>query len=259
MNTVKHQNYADLTISVVSHSQCIFVKQLLNDINQHCKESKIEFILTLNVEEELPFGINDFSFSIKIIKNMYPIGFGANHNQAFAMATGFYFCVVNPDIRIDKNPFAELSLGLRDSTVGVIAPLVLGVSGNVEDSARRFPTFTKILRKVFSRHWTSDYPLQDKPVDVDWVGGMFMLFRRAVFAQFNGFNERYFLYYEDVDLCARMNLAGLRVVVNPAVQVVHHAQHSSHRSLKYLRWHLGSLLRFLTSVEYRQLKRLNRI
>jgi N-acetylglucosaminyl-diphospho-decaprenol L-rhamnosyltransferase len=88
---------------------------------------------------------------------------------------------------------------------------------------------------------------------------MFMVFNRAVFDQVGGFNERYFLYYEDVELCARLQLAGLRVVVKPGAQVVHHAQRSSHRNLKYLRWHVGSLLRFLTSSEYRQLKRLQRL
>jgi hypothetical protein len=94
---------------------------------------------------------------------------------------------------------------------------------------------------------------------VDWVAGMFMLFAKKTFERLNGFNERYFLYYEDVDICARLNLAGLKVMVNPAARVVHYAQHSSHRSLKYLRWHISSLYRFLTSHEYRQLKQLGRI
>jgi N-acetylglucosaminyl-diphospho-decaprenol L-rhamnosyltransferase len=70
----------------------------------------------------------------------------------------------------------------------------------------------------------------------------------------HGFDERYFLYYEDVDLCGRLCLAGLRVVVCPDSQVVHHAQRSSRRSLKYLRWHLASMLRFFLSPVYRQLK-----
>jgi hypothetical protein len=92
-------------------------------------------------------------------------------------------------------------------------------------------------------------------VTADWVAGMFMLFPRTVFAQLNGFDEDYFLYYEDVDLCGRLALAGWRVVVCPASRVVHHAQRSSHRSLTYLRWHITSMLHFFLSPVYRQLCR----
>lgn len=140
----------------------------------------------------------------------------------------------------------------------MVAPCVLGTDGSAEDSARHFPTITKILKKIFTKNWSSDYVLQDKPIDVDWAAGMFMLFPRNVFSQVNGFNQRYFLYYEDVDICARLHLAGLRVLVCPSARVVHHAQHSSHRNLKYLRWHVASLVKFLTSSEARQLRRLRR-
>ena len=239
--------------------QAPMIFTLLLDLEIHCRKSLQEVILTLNLPEDLAFDTHDFSFSLLVLRNSTPMGFGANHNQAFKSSRGSLFCVLNPDIRIDQNPFDALSLILRDSSVGVTAPMVLGISGAVEDSARRFPTFRKILQKLFFREWKSDYSLQRVPVDVDWVGGMFMFFRRSVFSPLNGFNERYFLYYEDVDLCARLNLAGLRAIVDPSVQVVHHAQHTSHRNLKYFRWHVGSLLRFLSSSEYRKLKRLNRL
>jgi GT2 family glycosyltransferase len=82
-----------------------------------------------------------------------------------------------------------------------------------------------------------------------------MLFPRQVFEQLHGFDERYFLYYEDVDMCGRLQLAGYKVAVCPQAQIVHHAQRSSHRSLKYLRWHLASMLRFFFSPVYRQLRK----
>jgi GT2 family glycosyltransferase len=88
---------------------------------------------------------------------------------------------------------------------------------------------------------------------------MFMLFPCHVFQDLKGFDERYFLYYEDVDICARMSLAGVRVALCPDIRVFHHAQRSSHRNMKYLKWHLASMLRFFTSPVYRQLKRLRRL
>jgi GT2 family glycosyltransferase len=249
----------NISVSIVSHEQGEMIFQLLLDLEKFCKNSLCEVLLTINKPEALSFTMEDFSFPLRILHNSESKGFGTNHNHAFRACHGDFFCVLNPDIRLTSNPFDALFLYLCSSNIGVVAPKILSPAGQVEDSARLFPTFTKILRKLVSRAWTADYLLQESPIDVDWVGGMFMLFRRSVFEKVSGFNERYFLYYEDVDLCARLNLVGLRVVVNPSVSVVHHAQHSSHRSLKYLRWHVASLLRFLNSSEYRQLKRLRRI
>jgi N-acetylglucosaminyl-diphospho-decaprenol L-rhamnosyltransferase len=247
-----------LSISVVSHLQMPLIAGLMQDIHEHCKNLNIELILTLNLDEELVFHSQDFFFPVRVIKNQRPKGFGANHNQAFQQAFGQYFCVINPDIRFGSDPFSVLLNQLKDPALGVIAPLVVGMTGALEDSVRRFPTPLIILSKVFGQGRGGDYSLAHSEIEPDWVGGMFMLFPRQVFEQLHGFDERYFLYYEDVDLCGRLLIEGYKVGVCPQVQVVHHAQRSSHRSLKYLRWHLASMLRFFLSPVYRQLKKQKR-
>jgi len=248
----------DLSLSVVSHGQIGLISQLLQDIETHCQGFALELILTLNIPETVHLDFKHYSYPVRVISNTVPKGFGANHNQAFQFAQSLYFCILNPDIRLHDNPFPELVAQLEDSGIGVVAPLVLSPQGVIEDSARCFPTLKKIAAKLIRRKRSSDYVLNFRPVDVDWVAGMFMVFPHAVFDQVKGFNERYFLYYEDVDICARLHLAGLRVVVCPGSKVVHDAQRTSHRNFKYLRWHLRSMLRFLTSVESRQIQRLKR-
>ncbi len=242
-----------ISVSVVSHGQIDLVTMLFKDIQRHCQGDSIELILTLNFDEFLPFDPSEFFFPVKIMRNGRMQGFSSNHNYAFKVARGDYFCVVNPDIRFDVSPFLTLLKYFDDPHVGVVAPLVLGPSGEIEDSTRMFPTPKKILKKAFARTQDRDYPLGQTHSDPDWVGGMFMLFRRAVFEQLDGFDERYYLYYEDVDICARLKLASYRAVLCPTSPIVHHAQRNSHRSMKYLRWHLGSMLRFFTSSVYRQL------
>lgn len=248
-----------ITISVVSHGQMPLILNLMHDLQKLCSDQPIELILTLNTPEAITFDSSTYSYPIQVIENKLPKGFGANHNQAFERARGDYFCVVNPDIRLRDCPLPILIGCLQDPKIGAVAPGVLSPSGSLEDSARHFPTFKRIFGKLFQGQPAPDYALFGKCVDVDWVAGMFMVFDRRVYQKIGGFNERYFLYYEDVELCARLQLAGLRVVVEPSAQVVHHAQRSSHRNLKYLRWHIGSLLRFLTSPEYRELKRRHRL
>ena len=247
MENITAKNAAEISISVVSHGQIDLIASLLDDIDRHCREVPIELILTLNIEETLPFAADSFSFQINVIRNTMPLGFAANHNQALALATGRFLCVLNPDIRLNQDPFPALLACLSDSSVGVVAPLVTGKSGLMEDSARRFPTPLKILCKALGCCRGSDYAVKNEIVYPDWVAGMFMLFRREVFEKLGGFDERYFLYYEDVDLCARLRLQGYQVALCPDAKVVHHAQHSSHRNLKYMKWHLASMMRFFCS------------
>jgi len=254
MEKIAGRGTTDISISVVSHLQIDLIAKLLGDLEENCRNSNFELILTLNLEEKLPFALGSFSYPIKIVRNAIPMGFGANHNQAFTHAIGRSFCVMNPDIRLNSNPFTILLSHLEDSSVGVVAPLVLGVDGGVEDSARRFPSPLKILCKVFGGCKGSDYEIKHEPFSPDWAGGMFMLFPRSIFARLGGFDERYFLYYEDVDICARLRLLGYDVLVCPQAKVTHPAQRSSHRSFKYLRWHMTSMMRFFFSPVYWRLQ-----
>lgn len=239
-----------ISVSIVSHMQGALVADLLADIEHFCVSEAIRVILILNVAEELPFDTERFSFAIHIHRNNSPQGFAANHNEAFSYSDGEYFCVMNPDIRLDRDPFQSLIQCLKDSSIGVAAPMVVGESNEVEDSARKFPTPFKIICKAFGKCKGSDYLINDTLVFPDWVGGMFMLFPRSVFEKLGGFDSRYFLYYEDVDLCARLRLAGYEVTLCPDAQVIHHAHRSSHRNVKYLKWHLASMLRFFCSPVY---------
>lgn len=238
-----------VSISIVSHAQIQLVEHLLNDLLQYCQAFPIEIILTLNIPENLPFALDKFSFAIKIIQNTNLQGFAENHNQAFAQATGDFFCVLNPDIRLTSNPFPELLSCLKNN-VGIAAPLVLNQSETVEDSARYFPTPLKIIRKAFGGCKGSDYLINNDIIFPDWVAGMFMLFPAQIFRQMGGFDTGFFLYYEDVDLCARLRLQGYEIVLCPTAKIIHQAQRSSHRSLKYLKWHLTSMMRFFCSVVF---------
>ncbi len=239
-----------ISISVVSHGQGDLVGRVLADLAGFVDATRFEVILTKNIPERLPFSVEDLPYPVKIVENVVPKGFGANHNAAFRLAAGRWFCVTNPDIRLNDNPFQALLECLDNPGAGVAAPLALGVQDEIEDSARRFPSPLKILCKAIGGCKGSDYAITESPIYPDWVGGMFMLFPCSVYEKAGGFDERYFLYYEDVDLCARLRLMGHEVILCPRAKVVHQARRSSHRNLRYLRWHLGSMMRFFLSPVY---------
>lgn len=248
-----------LTLSIVSHGQVGLVNLLLADIQKHCDTASLEVILTVNIPESLPVSLGRYPFTVKLIHNPSPLGFGANHNQAFRQAQGAFFAVINPDVRMDSDVFSLLIAHLNGPAAGTVAPLVLNPAGEIEDSARRFPTPLKILCKLFGRCRGGDYVVGADPLYPDWVGGMFMVFRRDVYRQMAGFNEKFFLYYEDVDLCARIWLRGLRVALIPQARVTHEARRSSHRSATYLALHLRSMVRFFLSATFVKAMLLHRL
>lgn len=235
-----------ISISIVIHNQAIIVKRLLNDLQEYYSD-RIEVILTINKKENLPFSSHDYKYPLRMILNETQKGFGANHNAAFQSAAGDFFCILNPDIRLNRDPFPELIECFVDNRVGVVAPLIINKNGIIEDSARRFPTPFGILKKAFGLNKQYDYIIGSETLRPDWVAGMFMLFPHDRFKEIGGFDENYFLYYEDVDLCARLKLSGYKVILFPSVSAIHEARRESHRNLKYLKWHLSSIIRFFLS------------
>jgi len=247
-----------ITISIVSHLQIELVGSLISDLARYCSNNKIEVLLTLNLPEDIPPTFNNHPISLRILKNSRPLGFAANHNKAFAEAEGRFFCVINPDVRLNQNPYPILLPLLDNPGIGVIAPQVVNSTGDLEDSARCFPTPLKITGKLFGRTSVAHKFTGEDISFPDWAAGMFMLFPTGVFREIGGFDARYFLYYEDVDLCARLTLKGYRVALCQKVSVIHDARRASHSSFHYLMRHLASLLRFFQSPVYWQLRRRGR-
>lgn len=233
-----------VTLSVVSHNQADLVSQLLKTIDQSgAGEYLEEVIVTNNLPDKTLFHLQ--SSPIKIIDNLNPKGFGQNHNEAFKQAKGKFFCVVNPDILLDENPIPALLNALEDAGVGVAAPFVFGSDNIQQDNLRHFPTVLNFFKRLMK---LSDgrFPLgsEASPFKVDWAAGMFLAFKSIDYEAIDGFDEKFFLYYEDVDICLRMWLSGRQVVACPQAKVIHEAQKSSHKKLKFLCWHIKSLLRY---------------
>ena len=235
-----------ISISIVSHGQGGLVRDALADLSRQADPAQIEVILTRNIPEPLPFSAEGFAFPLKIIENVTPEGFGANHNAAFRCAGGEWLCVMNPDIRLPENPFPLLIKEIERLHAAVIAPAVLSPAGQIEDSIRRFPTPFSLASKLLGRgDGRYAFAVGDETFPVDWVGGMFMLFRAEDYQRVGGFDEGFFLYYEDVDICTRLWQAGHRVLACPKVQVLHDARRASRRDFRYMRWHAASMARYL--------------
>ena len=232
-----------ITISIVSHGQSILVQQLLADLARFNLSMIIEVVVTLNIPEDISFKPGDYPYPVRILRNTASRGFGANHNAAFRQAEGEWFCVINPDIRLIDNPFLFLIKEGTYDSAGVIAPMVVTPNGTIEDSVRRFPVLASLAAKLFGYgDGRYSFAVGDESFAADWVAGMFMLFRTEDFCAVGGFDEDFYLYYEDVDICARLWKSGRSVLVCPKVSVIHDARRLSRRNLRHMKWHAASLV-----------------
>jgi hypothetical protein len=200
-------------------------------------------VLTRNIPEPLTMPSDP---RLTVIENAVARGFGANHNAAFRLCREPWFCILNPDIQLAADPFAALVRSLQRHRAALAAPRIVDADGRTEDSFRIFPTLPSLLAKIaLGREGRFPCAGNEEIVFPDWVAGMFMLVDAGDFAAVGGFDERYFLYYEDADLCARLQLRGRPILVDLTVAARHSAQRASHRNLRHLRWHLASAARFL--------------
>lgn len=239
-----------LAISIVSHGQGPMVHALLQDLAV-LGQAGVDILVTLNIPEDEAF-LENLGYQPRVIRNQVPRGFGANHNHAYARTNASHFAVLNPDIRCDASVFASLMDALADTSAGVVAPRVTTSLGENEDSVRRFPSAPRIgyrvMRRMLGLRLEADYDVaSDQSMKVDWAAGMFLVFDSPSYKKIGGFDEGYFMYLEDADICRRLAVIGKSTLFVPSVTVIHDAQRASRRSFKHFRWHMKSMLRCLFS------------
>ncbi|MES2010599.1 MAG: glycosyltransferase [Pseudomonadota bacterium] len=239
-----------MTISIVSHGQAELLPPLLKQLATLSEHLSLQVILTENLGEGWLRRFDDLPLSIDYIANRTPKGFGANHNAAFSHAAAPYFCVMNPDIRLQGNPFGPL-LRQLGSARGVAGPKVVNPGGGVEDSARHVPTLGRLLERHLKGIRVADYE-PDRIQNVDWMAGMCLVFDADAYRMLGGFDDGFHLYCEDVDICLRAHLAGWHVSWTVDAVVEHEARRDSRRKPRYLWWHLCSFARLIASPSYRK-------
>ena len=223
-----------ITISIVSHGQLALVLPLLEQLDRYSRAVIDKVLLTLNIPEADLLAGRSWGFEVERIENASPKGFGANHNQAFERCGTEWFLVLNPDIRFDSDVLSPL-LALAAPDAGLLTPRILEPGKTEPEPHRALLTPLEIVGRK--------KPGYVRPTVPAWIPGLFMLFRSEAYRQVGGFDEKFFMYGEDFDICARTRLAGWKLQVGENLLARHDAQRESHRSRKYLYWHVTSLLK----------------
>jgi GT2 family glycosyltransferase len=208
--------------------------------------------------------VKAFAPRARLIENVDNVGFARAVNQGLQATSGPLVLIMNPDCRLAPGAFEALSRELeRLDRVAIAGPRILNPDGSLQGSARGDPDMltglfgrTSLLRRalprlaISKRNVVSDPSIENGSLEVDWVSGACILARRSAMLQVGGFDERYFLYWEDADLCRRLRKQGYRVAYVAGATAIHRVGHSSRdvRSSAIRAFHESAYLYYSTHV-----------
>lgn len=227
---------ADIAVVMVGH----------NDLNAVCLESLAKARAYTKLKVEIVICDNG---SVKHIANELvdqhlpdawcllrngDFGFGRSSTRGAAQVDAKYYFFLNPDTElIDLTVFDRLYEYLEThQKVAIVAPKILYFDGRLQETCRRYPKIyspfvqrTSLGQTEFGKRYAAEFAMRDfdhmTDKSVDWAQGSALFMRGDVWKRLGGFDDRYFMYFEDVDLCRRSRLLGYDVIYHPAVQIKH--------------------------------------
>jgi len=236
----RQQNPIDLSIIIVNWNAVRFLRRCLTTIYNHVHGIEFEVIVIDNASYDGSFELVEKEFpQVRFIQSNENSGFARGNNLAFRESWGEFVLLLNPDTEMMDDSVATMIAHLRsDRSAGAVGCRVLNSDQSLQGQCvQAFPTIwnqvllADALQRVFprSRLWgrrpVFDY--QDQPLDAEVVSGSCMMVRRTVFEEVGGFNEQYYMYGEDVDLCYKIRRAGHAVRYVGSKKLLHHGGASS--------------------------------
>ncbi len=223
-----------LTIQIVNWNAREPLRAALRSILAHPPHFPYEIIVVDNASSDGSVQMLEKEFpEIKLIVSEQNLGFSRGHNLAARAARGKYQFILNPDTEVMPNALDLLvEFAEKHPEVAIIGPKILNPDGSLQYSCRRFPNPTAALfrntplGKLFpNNRYTREYLMTDwdhsSIREVDWVSGAALFIQREVFERLGGFDEQFFMYCEDMDLCYRAWQAGYKVVYYPEPVIIH--------------------------------------
>lgn len=222
-------------ITVNYNSGTLLMKCLESIFAQECSQ-EIEVIIIDNKSTDKSIeGIETLFPQIKLIKNKKNTGYTKGNNVGIRQSEGKYVVLLNPDTVLMRNAVQQMSEFMdRTSDAGAIGPKLINTDGSLQLSCRSFPSWRNalfsrysLLTRLFPRNkYSVEYLYTDWPhneiKEVDWLSGACLMIRREVFEKIGLFDEAFFMYCEDVDICYRIKQAGWKNLYYPYAEVVHY-------------------------------------
>ena len=255
----------EISFILLNYKQKGLIKQSIKGINQCNIQMLYEIIVVDNNSNDGCIGMIQKEFP-KILTLQLPknVGFAAGNNAGIKASTGRYIIIMNPDIALTENTVENLLHFLQTHpNAGMVGPKLINPDGTIQFSCCRFPNFlTPLYRRTilgkfaFAKKSINSYLMKDwdhkSTKKVDWLFGAFLVIKKESFEKAGYFDERFFLYYEDLDLCRRFWEKNLEVWYAHDIELVHYHQRLSAKKQgivslfdKSTRTHISSSIKYL--------------
>ena len=245
------QEEKHITASIVVYKENLKVLENAIDSFLGSPLSKKLYIIDNSPSNEFKNKIqND---SVEYIYSNKNIGFGKGHNSILHKLTSEnkYHLILNPDVRFHPEILEKLMLKMESNeSFSMIAPRVLNSNNELLYTARRYPSLFELIFRflgIFKKFTIrGEYKNQNhkQSFSPDFVQGSFMLFKTEDLLRLEGFDERYFMYMEDVDICRKIDLSGKRKLYFPATEIIHTHRKGSSKEFRLFFIHISSIIKY---------------
>ncbi|MFO7560894.1 MAG: glycosyltransferase [Desulfobacterales bacterium] len=232
-----------LDIIIVNYKSTNFLFDSLRSMVADFKNFPVQIFIQDNASNDGVERIREEFPNVHITINKRNIGFAKAINNTIQQSSSPYIMIVNPDTIVKEGFFdTVLEYMEENQDVGILGPKILNQDGSVQGSARAFPTpfsgffgRTSFLTKWFPNNWITRKNILTTIIDgthainVDWVSGACMLIRRSALNDVGLMDERFYIYWEDVDWCRRMWMKGWKIDYYPMASIVHFVGGSSNK------------------------------
>ena len=244
-----------VSISIVTYNSEKHIGKLLDSIIQKVHGIKYHIYVIDNGSADSTAEIVKHRSSpcITWIQSDKNRGFGGGHNLVLKYIESDYHLCVNPDIVISSDVAADMARYMDEhGDVGILTPKILNMDGSVQMLPKKNPRLVYLIaRRVnlhFLKKYCNEYEMLDKNADekfdIEFCSGCFMFMRTALFKTLVGFDERFFLYFEDADLTRRIRKTA-RAEYNPAFSVIHCWERAGSKKLKYFLIQVASMIKYM--------------
>lgn len=213
----------ELSIIIVTYNNQTEIKTLLGSLLKYQPKNSEVIVVDNSSSDNTKAVVREFK-EVKLVESGN-LGFAKGSNLGVDSSTGEYLLFLNPDTEIkDTSVDLLLSFIKAHPEVGIVAPSLILPDGSIQPSVSKFPTLIGAVKEhlLSQDHQYSEFvPSQDLESEIEVVYGAAIIIKKENFIKMRGFDERYFLYFEDIDLCRKVKKAGLKIFYLPQAQVVH--------------------------------------
>lgn len=235
-----------ISIIILTYNSSRYISSLLESLTSKYKkeilEKKLEILVADNSSQDDTVELSKKFTAVKTINNGGNFGYAKGNNLASKKAQGEILIFMNPDAKFDSGDMFELTETLEDKKVGIVGGKIIDFHGKNEPSCGKIYTLFNTLCLAFGIEEKVGIRFAPKKeMKVGFVSGAFLAIRRTLFEELHGFDEHYFMYIEDQDLCFRAKKLGYEVVFNPKAVIQHVGEGSSNRTFAVVNIYKGLL------------------